>query len=108
MAFAPRPTAHPPTHRALHPTTALVEQVKQGVYAVYSAQDAGTVGTELLVDNYGAIKAYCDATPACIGMSVGTDFTQWRAFSGVKWADAVGKVRVVGETLPPSMQGKRL
>ena len=66
---------------------------------MYSAQDAGTVGTELLVDNYGAIKAYCDATPACIGMSVGTDFTQWRAFSGVKWADAVGKVRVVGEAI---------
>ena len=84
------------------PTTALVEQVKQGVYAVYSAisaQDAATVGTELQVGSFAAMKAYCDATPACIGLSVGSDSAAWRAFSGIKWADAVGKVRVVGETL---------
>ena len=100
----------PPSHDA-H------QQVKQGVYAYYSTgQDSSWIGQSMGVnsDYFPVIKAYCDATPACIGMQGTGDNTPRSPFSGVKWADAVGKVRVVGETLtssmstPPSMQGKRL
>ena len=90
------PRAHPQPHAPF------VRQVKQGVYAVYSAvdtQDALSIGNQLMTGAPSAVKAYCDATPACIGLSVGSDSAAWRAFSGIKWADAVGKVRVVGETL---------
>ena len=92
-------TTNPPHLRGAHP------QVKQGVYAAYST--LGEEGTTIVadqpagypIDTLDIVKAYCDATPACIGMHVNGDNTLWRPFGGVKWADAVGKVRVVGEAI---------
>ena len=70
------------------------------MYAARDAADANTVGAATLkTGTWDAVKTFCDATPACVGMAVGATANSWRAFSGTKWEGATGKVRVVGEAL---------
>ena len=83
-------------------TNTILFEVKEGQYAVYAAKDATDAanigGASLSTGTFAAVKIFCDATPACIGMAATTANT-WRAFGGLKWEGAVGKVRVVGETI---------
>jgi hypothetical protein len=76
-------------------------EVKAGIYTAYLAKDAadaGSVGTLIgNPANFDAAKTACDADAKCVGFSY--NGAAWRTFAAAKWEGAVGKVRVVGETL---------
>lgn len=83
-------------------------EVKEGQYATYTVSAAGSgIGTTIggSYTTLALAKEACDKNLACIGMTNGAKDTgadtnaQWRLFSGVKFEGAVGKVRVVGETI---------
>ena len=82
-------------------TPQLFLEVKESLYTVYaakSAADAEAVGETLSTFKaFGAARKACDGDLSCVGFSWNT--THWRTFAGVKWEGAIGKVRVVGETL---------
>ena len=69
------------------------------VYAAVDSQDAASIGTTLRVGDAANIRAFCDATSACIGVSVGSDPKVWRALGALRWEGAFGKIRLVGESL---------
>ena len=116
-AFPPRarlslPTRTPSWCSSLPPQRALTPihhpplcktQVKQGQYAVYAAKDHAdaAIGNTLTAGatDFATVKTFCDNSALCMGMSVAGTAGTWRAFSGSKWEGAVGKVRVVGETI---------
>ena len=76
-------------------------EVSEDNYVVYKAKsslDAANVGIQIAGGlTFDAAKTACDKTAACIGIS-GTGGS-WRTFQGITWEGAVGKIKVVGETL---------
>jgi hypothetical protein len=76
-------------------------EVKESLYTVYaakSAADAETVGETLdSFKSFAAARNACDGDLSCVGFA--WTGTTWRTFAGTKWEGAIGKVRVVGETL---------
>ncbi|GBF88748.1 hypothetical protein Rsub_01649 [Raphidocelis subcapitata] len=84
-------------------TSLLFLEVKESLYTVYDAADAAdatSVGATITASSsatFAAVRASCNGDLSCVGFSWNT--THWRTFAGVKWEGAIGKVRVVGETL---------
>ena len=70
------------------------------MHPALSVEDAQGIGAgTLMTGNFTAVKAYCDAAAACVGMAVGTTPNSYRAFNGTKWEGAVGKDHAWGSKL---------
>lgn len=81
-------------------TNAVLFEVKEGLYAVYAATDAATIGTTISTGlPWSTAKPACDGNPACVGLAVGSGANSWRLFGAADWEGATGKVKVVGPTL---------
>ena len=77
-------------------------EVKESLYTVYAAvnaADAAAVGTTIHASytTFDTTRLACNSDLSCVGFA--WTGTTWRTFAGTKWEGAIGKVRVVGETL---------
>ncbi|KAI8470423.1 MAG: hypothetical protein J3K34DRAFT_521329 [Monoraphidium minutum] len=77
-------------------------EIKEGSYVVYPKYAAETIGEPLSLtgstSDFKAMRTACDNHQSCIGLTYDVG-AGWQGFKGTLWEDAVGKVRVKGESI---------
>ncbi|KAI8470468.1 MAG: hypothetical protein J3K34DRAFT_420601 [Monoraphidium minutum] len=86
------------------PMSIVLFEIKEGSYVVYPKDAAETIGAPLTLtgtdvgSKFKATRTACDSHASCIGLTYDAG-AGWKGFQGTLWEDAVGKVRVKGESI---------
>lgn len=84
-------------------TAAILFEVREGVYAVFTAlnaDEATAIGTTLASGlTWEAARTSCQREALCAGLAVGSAANSWRVFSGTFWPGATAKVKAYGAIL---------